>query len=832
MTAVKLPTGTVTFLFTDIEGSTRLLHDLGERYAEVLAEHRRVLREAFARHGGVEVDTQGDAFFVAFSRATDCVTAATEAQRALAAGPVQVRMGIHTGEPTRTDEGYVGIDVHRAARIAAAGHGGQVLVSQTTCDLLDNAELRDLGEHRLKDLTAPQRLFQVGGGEFPALKTLHQVNLPVQPTPLVGRERELAELGELLQQHRLVTLTGPGGSGKTRLALQAAAERVEDFADGVWFVSLAAVREPELVESTIAQVVGVMEPQTIAEHFMNKRTLVVLDNFEQLLGAGSRLADLLRQASNLRLLVTSRACLRLSGEHEYLVPPLTDEEALALFLERARAVKSTFEACEPVAEICRRLDNLPLALELAAARIRSLTPEAMLARLERRLPLLTGGARDAPERQRTLRATLEWSYDLLETHEQDLFARLAIFAGSFDLEAADAVCEADLDTVEALIEKSLLRQSENGRFFLLATIREFASERLSAPNAAGRAFDLRRRHRGFFVALAEAEELHARGAQEQEALERLDAEHANLQAGIASALADGCANVALRMVGALHPYWYHRCRFTLGRTLAEQALSANGGDDSFARVKALGAAAEFALMQGDYEPARAWLGERLDLCRQPECSSRLGSTLTLLGHLAMVQGDAAEAVHLYQQALEVEETLPSADPWFDRSVGLTNLGWAQLQLGALDDAEATLQLGLADARARQTNMMQTALLNNLARVALEKEDSRRAGDLARQSLGLLRELKNERMVKECFEILTCEAVDRRDLIRTARLAGAADALRRALEITAGLEDVPDHGRLAAARAELNQSWTQAWEQGLAMADGVAIDYALGGTEDA
>jgi predicted ATPase/class 3 adenylate cyclase len=829
--AQELPSGTVTFLFTDVEGSTRLLDELGAGgYAEALADHRGVLRGVIASHGGVEVDTQGDAFFVAFSRATDAVAAAAEAQQALAAGLVRVRMGIHTGEPMLSDEGYVGMDVHRAARIAAAGHGGQVLVSQTTRDLLYGTELRDLGEHRLKDLTAAQRLYQLGEGEFPALKALYEANLPVQPTALVGRARELAEVGELLRRHRLVTLTGPGGSGKTRLALQAAAERVEDFVDGVWFVSLAAVREPELLESTIAQVLGVMEPQTVAEHFTNKQALVVLDNFEQLLEAGPQLADILGQAPELNLLVTSRASLRLSGEREYPVPSLTDEEALALFVDRARAVKPTFEAPESVAEICRRLDNLPLALELAAARIRSLTPEAMLARLNHRLPLLIGGARDAPERQRTLRATLEWSYDLLETHERDLFVRLAVFAGSFDLEAAESVCGADLDRLEALIEKSLLRQSDSGRFFALETIREFASELLGA--SAEFALELRRRHRRFFLALAEAEELRARGAHEQQALDRLDGEHANLQAAIASALADERADEALRIVGALHPYWYHRCRFTLGRTLAEQALSASDHEDSLARVKTLGAAAEFALLQGDYHSARAWLEERLDLCRRPECSARLSSTLTLLGHLAIVEGEATEAMRLYQEALEVEESEASADPWFDRSVGLSNLGWAQLKLGALDDAEATLQLGLADARATRSNMQESALLNNLALVALEKKDSRRAADLARQSLKLLRELKNERLVKECLEILACEAADRDSLIRAARLAGAADALRQALEMTPGLEDVPDHGRLEAARASLDHAWAQAWEEGLAMAGDAAIDYALAGTEDA
>src|SRR5439155_10968860 len=338
----QLPTGTVTFLFTDIEGSTRLLHELGDSYVDALADHRRLLREVFDRHDGVEVDTQGDAFFVAFGRAKDALAAATEARQALSEGPIRVRVGLHTGEPVITEEGYVGIDVHRAARVAAAGHGGQVLVSQTTRDLLgSDVELRDLGEHRLRDLAEPQRLYQLGDREFPALKSLNPSNLPVQPTPLIGREVELGDVLELVRAYRLVTLIGPGGSGKTRLALQAAAELVGEFRDGVWFVALASLRDPRLVLPTIAQTLGVREPQTAAEYLRTKETLLVLDNLEQLLDAVPTLAELLRSAAGLKLLVTSRASLRLSGEREFAVPPLTDEEAVALFTERARAIKPT-----------------------------------------------------------------------------------------------------------------------------------------------------------------------------------------------------------------------------------------------------------------------------------------------------------------------------------------------------------------------------------------------------------------------------------------------------------------------------------------------------------
>jgi class 3 adenylate cyclase len=405
----QLPSGTVTFLFTDIEGSTRLLHELGERYADVLAEHRRVLREAFSRHGGVEVDTQGDAFFVAFARAGDAVAAAGEAQDALATGPVRVRIGVHTGEPVVTEEGYVGTDVHRGARIMGAGHGGQVLLSETTRQLLDTTEeLRELGDHRLKDLTAPQRLYQLGDGDFPPLRTLYRTNLPIQPTPLVGRERELEEAGALVRSHRLLTLTGPGGSGKTRLALQLAAEAVEQFPDGAFWVPLQAIRDPALVERAIGTSVGADDG--LIEYVANKRLLMLLDNFEQVIEAAPTISSLLAGTPNANVLVTSREPLHVESEQRYPVEPLPEDDAAVLFVERARAVAPGFPPAAAVGEICRRLDGLPLAIELAAARVALLDPDELLARLDRRLPLLASRSRDVPARQRTLRATIEWSY--------------------------------------------------------------------------------------------------------------------------------------------------------------------------------------------------------------------------------------------------------------------------------------------------------------------------------------------------------------------------------------------------------------------------------------
>ena len=404
----------------------------------------------------MEVDTQGDAFFAAFARASDAVAAAAEIQSRLAPGPIRVRIGVHTGEPQITDEGYVGLDVHRGARVCAAGHGGQVLLSQTTRDLVD-VEASDLGEHRLKDLLEPQRLFQLGSEQFPPLKTLDWTNLPVQTTPLIGRERELAEAGALLREQRLLTVVGAPGAGKTRLALQLAAEAAEEF-ENVWWVGLQHIHDAELVEPTIAQAVGAKGD--LPGYLRDRRALLLLDNVEQLLGYAPRLAELLADTNSLKVLTTSREPLRLTLEQQYPVPPLPDEDAAALFAERARAIRPDFASNGAVAEICRRLDGLPLAIELAAALVKVLAPDALLERLERRLALLTGGERDRPERQKTLRATIEWSYELLDAEEQELMARLSVFAGGWSLEAAEAVCDAELGTLASLVDKSLVRERE------------------------------------------------------------------------------------------------------------------------------------------------------------------------------------------------------------------------------------------------------------------------------------------------------------------------------------------------------------------------------------
>jgi predicted ATPase len=521
MTAVAQPSGTVTLVFSDIEGSTKLLEELGtEAYREALAEHRRIVREAYGRYSGYEVDYEGDAFFYTFASASDAVAAVSEAMRGLERGPIAIRVGIHTGTPAPDPPKYVGMDVHFAARVMSSAHGGQVVLSNATAELLD-LELTELGEHRLKDISEAVALYQLGEGSFPPLKTISNTNLPRPASSFLGREAELAQvLARIEQGARLVTLSGPGGTGKTRLALEAASSLVPSYKAGVFWVGLATLRDPTLVAETIAQTLGAKDG--LASHIGDREMLLLLDNLEQVIEAASELAALLRACPNLTLLVTSRELLRVSGEVEYAVPPLAEPEAVALFCARAR-----LEPSAEIAELCDGLDSLPLAVELAAARTKALSPAQILERLSQRLDLLKGG-HDSDPRQQTLRATIEWSYDLLTPEEQQLFARLSVFAGGCTLEAAEEVAGADLDTLQSLVEKSLVRftTSELGsRYWMLETIREFAAERL---DNAGEILAIRQRHADQYLSLAERVERERSEAASTEPLQRLADEHDNV----------------------------------------------------------------------------------------------------------------------------------------------------------------------------------------------------------------------------------------------------------------------------------------------------------------
>ena len=760
-----LPSGTVTFLFTDVEGSTKLLHSLGsDGYAGALAEHRRAIREACAVHHGVEVDTQGDAFFFAFPTAPGALSAAEELTVALASGPIRVRVGVHTGTPLLTDEGYVGGDVHRAARIAAAGYGGQVLVSASTATLVE-LELRDLGEHRLKDLSAPERIFQLGERDFPALKSLYRTNLPVPGTPFLGRERELSEVVALLShdEARLVTLTGPGGTGKTRLALQVAGTSSDGYPDGVWWVPLAALRDPRLVLETAGQVIG--SKNGLAEHIADKTMLCLLDNFEQVVEAAPDIAALLGACPNLELLVTSREPLHVTGEQEYAVPPLAHEEGVALFLARARAVKPGFAPDEAVSDICVRLDDLPLALELAAARVKALSSAQILERLDQRLQLLTGGARDLPERQRTLRATIEWSYDLLSDDEQHLLAYLAVFRGGCTLEAAQEVAGADVDGLHSLVDKSLLRHSDE-RYWMLETIREYAAERLAA---SGEGEKLRRRHVEQFLALAEEAEPHLRG-DPAAWLDRLEAEHDNMRAALDGLGGPDEGEIALRFVAALSRFWHIRGYLSEGRRRLESALA---GDRraSAPRARALTGATVVAILQQDYGPARTFVEEALSLYRALGDSLGIATSEFHVGSVAAYSGDWLTARARFEAS--VGQFADLGDD-FHTLLARQNLAWAVYECG---DPPRAYELHLATLRrARELSnvRVEAGTLSALASHALDEARVDDALALLRDGLALHREIgdSTELTLDVCRASRAAAACGRGEL--AARLLASAD----------------------------------------------------------
>ncbi len=620
-----LPSGTVTFLFTDVEGSTRLLHKLGaEAFSAALLEHRLILRQTFARHGGVEVDTQGDAFFFAFPTAAGAVDAGLEAQEALGSGTIHVRMGIHTGSPHLSEEGYVGQDVHKGARIAAVGHGGQVLLSEETRALAD-VEATDLGEHRLKDFAEAVSI-QLGAKHFPPLKTISNTNLPRPASSFVGRDREVEQVVALLQNSaRLLTLTGPGGSGKTRLAIEAAATLVPEFKAGVFWVGLAPLRDPALVADTIAQTLGAKND--LAEHIAQRELLLLVDNLEQVVESAPDLATLVETCPNLKLLVTSRELLRVKGEVEYPVLPLVEPDAVELFCTRART-----EPDDTVRGLCGALDNLPLALELAAARASVLSPKQMLERLSKRLDLFKGG-RGADPRQQTLRATIAWSHELLSYEEQQLFARLAVFAGGCTLEAVEEVVEAQLHTLQSLVDKSLVRHTEE-RFWMLETIREYAAEQLED---SGEANQRRRQHAEWFLALAEDAYPHLRGSP-TEWLNRLEREHDNLRAALDRLEASGETQLALQLAGALYRFWYLRGHFADGRPRLDRLLDIDANRTA-ARARALNGAAVMAGSTGDPVTDRLRSEEALALHRELGDAWGIAYSVFSLGMAATEEAD-------------------------------------------------------------------------------------------------------------------------------------------------------------------------------------------------
>ena len=763
-----LPTGTVTFLFTDVEGSTKLLHELGaEGYAQALAEHRRVIREACSAEGGVEVDTQGDAFFFAFPTAPGAVAAASALTETLAPGPIQVRVGLHTGTPLVTEEGYVGDDVHFAARVAGSAHGGQVVLSAASAELVE-LELTDLGEHRLKDIAEAVSVYQLGEASFPPLKTISNTNLPRPASSFVGRELELAEvLAKIEQGARLLTLTGPGGSGKTRLALEAAATLVPEYKAGVFWVGLAALRDPALVSEMIVQTLGAKDG--LAEHVGERELLLLLDNLEQVIEAAPELASLVEACPNLTLLVTSREVLRVRGEVEYPVPPLAAPEAVALFSNR-----SQLEPSEEIAELCARLDSLPLALELAAARTKALTPAQILEHLAGRLDLLQGG-RDADPRQHTLRATIEWSYELLTPEERQLFARLSAFAGGCTLGAAEQVAGADLDILQSLLEKSLLRFS-NERYWMLETIHEYAAERLKASAGAEETW---RRHAQHFLALAEDAEPHIE-RDPQTWMPRLEAEHDNLRAAFDRLEKGGESRLALRLAGALLYFW-DAGYVAEGRHRLERVLAGEEGS-SPERAKALMASAQMARQSGDPGAAKGRAGEALALYRELGDVSGVAISELVLGLALADEGELASARDLFEDAVPL---FRDADDENNALFAARLLAWMWEELGDYDRARALLEDSLDGARASANKSMEGQTLGALASLALREGRPPEAVSLLRDVLRIDRDL----------DMRYQTAIDLSRFARALAYAGGAavDAARLLSCAEASLEEIGTTG---------------------------------------
>ncbi|MBK9940459.1 MAG: helix-turn-helix domain-containing protein [Kouleothrix sp.] len=918
--AARLPTGTVTFLFTDIEDSTWLWAQHPEGMRAALARHDVLLRGAIEHHGGVVFKTVGDAFYAAFLTATDALAAALDAQRALHAqvwdafppddtqSTITVRMALHTGTAELRDGDYFGHTLNRIARLLTAGHGGQILLSATTWELVrdhlpPDVALRDRGAHWLKSLVRPEQIYQLIApdlpAEFPPLRTLdHAItNLPSQPTAFIGREKEVAAVRDLFGRDdvRLVTLTGPGGTGKTRLGLRVAAELLDEFPDGVWFVNLAPLSDSSLLAATIAQIfslreIGGQPIDEVLKHYLRaKRLLLLLDNFEQITAAASLVGELLSAALGLKVLVTSRAPLHLLGEHEHPVPPLglpnriqlpdveqvTQYEAVRLYIERAQTVKPNFvvtnDNAPAVAEICTRLDGLPLAIELAAARIKLFPPQALLARLDKRLQLLTGGARDLPQRQQTIRNTIDWSYQLLDVGEQALFARLGVFVSGCTLEAAEAVCDADgdlpmeiVDGIAALIDKSLLRQEEGvedePRFLMLEIIREYALERLEA---SGEAETMRRHYTTYYLGVAEAAQPQLFYHPESlRWLERLEVEHGNLRAALGWAIERRESDLAVRFGAALGWFWYLRSYWREGLQWLEAALTHSGTDLSPARAYALFHA---GLLNLDDGRRAALQEESLALFRKLGDTRGIARVLPWLVDTRSAQGEHARAKALLAESVALGQELGDTVSRTDairamlklaelqgdygampvlaeeflalcRQVGephrvaysLNALGETARLLGHDDRAVAAYEEALAMNRVLNNRDMLAAILANMGFVVQRQGDHARAATLFAEALTVNRELELQDGMALPLAGLAGVAAAQLQLERAARLLGAAEGCGEMNNWQMDSTDRADYERIVATtRAQLDEvTFASDWAAGRALTLEQAIAYAL------
>ena len=706
-----LPSGVVTLLFTDIEGSTRLLHELGDGYGDALDDHRRVLRAACAAHDGVEVDTQGDAFFMAFARASDAAAAAVDAQRGLADGPVRVRMGLHTGEPRVTDEGYVGIDVHRGARIAAVGHGGQVLLSQTTHALVDH-KTRDLGAHRLKDLSAPERIYQLEieglPREFPLLKTVEagMKNLPLPRTSFVGRASELEAIDRLLEDPacRLLTLVGPGGAGKTRLALEAAARRVDRYPHGVHFVPLASVSSPDFLAPALAESIqfavdgahsGFSAQEQLLDYLSERSTLLVLDNFEHLVEGSGLLGEMIERAPHVELLTTSRERLNVQSEWVFDVDGLGLAEngsgsasAVRLFVERAKQVAPGFalDDTTEVLRICRLVDGMPLGIELAASWVSVLSCTEIADEIARNIDFLATSTRDVPERHRSLRAAIDQSWRLLTDEQRSAFSRLSVFRGSFDRSAAVAVTGTDLRLLSQLVAKSLLRRPDFGRFELHELLRQYAREQLAASPADET--DACDRHARHYSAMLLERQAALMGPEVTAARDELRGELDNLRAAVEWIVVEDGESTALAALEAFYTFLWMHSWFEGAETFERLARTAGFDSDDPGRASAVAlAAAACRIAIGarlGHDPAAEELALRcVPILRARNLERDVARCLCALGIGAVYRDVFPEAVAFLEEGIEITRTTGDT---LTEPGALMDLGFAHLLMDDLDAA--------------------------------------------------------------------------------------------------------------------------------------------------
>ena len=803
------PTGTVTFLFTDIQGSTRLWEQFPDAMRPALARHDFLVAEAIADHGGYVFKTVGDAFCAAFPDAAQALQAALAAQMALdaapweTAAPLRVRMALHTGSAEERGGDYFGPPLNRVARLMATGHGGQTLLSGATQAIVQDAlpsgtSLVDLGRHRLKDLGQPEHVHQVShpalAADFPPLRSLGNPslpnNLPQQPTSFIGREKESAEIKRRLSGTRLLTLTGAGGSGKTRLSLQVAADLLDGEGDGVWLVELAALFDPALVPQAVADVLEVPEQagrpvmETLTSWLKPKRLLLLLDNCEHLVSACAEFAaELLQSCPGVHILSTSREPLGVPGEQVYRVPTLSAPdpkqahtaasllpfESVRLFTERAKTVQPSFgvtdENAAAVSAICARLDGIPLALELAAARVRSLPVEQINLRLDQRFRLLTGGSRTALPRQQTLRALVDWSYDLLTESEKTVLCRLSVFAGGWTLEAAEAVCSGENieawevpDLLTSLVSKSLAvhEDSEDGtdRYRLLETVRQYAGDLLTET---GKAEDVQARAASWFLKFAEEVKPKLSGPEQGLWLSRLETEHDNLRASLSRfEVANAPAEAGLQLAGQLWQFWARRGHLSEGRLWLNRALAkpdAAGTAESkpsAVRARALNGSGSLAFYQGDYKAAWDLREESLAIFRQIGDQRGIAATLMNLGLVAGEQGDYKAARALHTECLAIQRQLENRQ---GIALALNNLGIITFDQGDYEETQALFEESLALQQQMENQGGIALALMNLGNVAYCRGEYAEAQALHGKSLALCRQLGDLRGIALSLNVL-------------------------------------------------------------------------------